>query len=144
MSIKIENKIILSSEQKHIIAQGEWLNDTHMEHFNHLLRNCSDYRPVETWQLYFLHTIQPISESKKHIQILYSSSGINASDGHWVCSYYDRKNLFIYDPLNQKKLHNNHKELLKQLFPTYPFQKRPVRFPVVQYQPNGKIAVCFQ
>jgi len=71
-SIKI-NKRVLSSEEKNIIAQGRWLEDIHMEHFYHLLKSCSDYRPVSTFQCYFSDTISFISESKKHIQILHSS-----------------------------------------------------------------------
>jgi len=89
-----------------------------VEHFQNLLQNCSEYTPVETWQL--LDTIQPVSTDKKHI--LHSSSG--PSDGHWVCSYYDKKNIFIYDSLNNKTLH--HEQFLKRLFPTYDFDKNPV------------------
>ena len=53
MSIKVEKQMTLSSDQKDIIAQGNWLNDTHMDHFNQLLKNCSDYRPEGTWKLCF-------------------------------------------------------------------------------------------
>ena len=106
-----------------------------MDYFNYLLQNCFDYRPVETWRIQKLDTIQPVSENKKHIQIIHSSS--DSSDGHWVCSYNDMKNIFIYDSLNNKKLHEHHKQFLKKLFPTYNFEKNPVQFPTVQYQPNG-------
>jgi len=55
--------------------------------------------------------------TNKHIQFLYSLlSRDNANDdwllygrGHWVCSYYDRKNIFIYDSLNNKRLENNYR-----------------------------------
>jgi hypothetical protein len=39
--------------------------------------------------------------------------------------------------LNIKKLHSDHEKFLRGLFPTYPFHVRPVKFPIVQYQPNG-------
>jgi len=57
------------------------------EHFQNLLQNCSEYTPIETWQL--LDTIQPID--KKHIQILHSSSG--PSDGHVAITI---KKIYLY------------------------------------------------
>ncbi|XP_067213884.1 serine/threonine-protein kinase 10-like [Linepithema humile] len=128
-STEIE-QIMLSLDQKEIIVQGGWLNDEHMDYFNQFLKNCSDYKPEETWKLQRLEYIKPIPEDKKHIQILHSTQ-------HWICSYYDRKNLFIYDSLNKKELHSDHEKFLRQLFPTYPFNERPVKFPTVQKQPNG-------
>jgi len=59
----------LSSEQKSIIAQGKWLNDLHMDHFNDFLKTYSDYRPVETWRIQLMNTIQSIPKNKRHIQI---------------------------------------------------------------------------
>ncbi|KYN08276.1 hypothetical protein ALC62_00741 [Cyphomyrmex costatus] len=116
-----------------------------MEHFHYLLRNCSNYTPVETWRIQLLNTIQPIPIDKKHIQILHSSSG--PLDGHWVCSYYDRKNIFIYDSLNIKRLHEHHELFLKRLFLTYDFNKNPIKFPTVQHQLNysdcGVFAIAF-
>jgi len=134
MSAKIK-KPIKSSRDKDIIVRGEWLTDMHMEHFDYLVRTYSNYRPVETWRIQCLDTIQSVPEDKKHIQILHSSSAL--SDGHWVCSYYDTKRIFIYDSLNNKKLHKHHEQFLRRLFPTYNFENNPVRFPTVQYQPNG-------
>jgi len=128
-----------------VIFRGDWLTDIHIDHFQQLLASCSDYRPVETWRIQCLHTIQPILLDKKHIQILHSMS--NLSDGHWVCSYYDRKNIFIYDSLNNKTMHKHHEQFLKRLFPTYEFEKNPVKFPTVQLQPNfndcGVFAIVF-
>jgi len=64
-----------------------------------------------------------------------------------VCSYYDRKNIFIYDSLNNKTLHKHHEQFLKRLFQTYDFDKNPVKFPTVQCQPNysdcGVFAIAF-
>jgi len=45
-----------------------------MDHFNQLLKNCSDYRPEGMWKLYFRNNIKPVLENKKHIQILFSSN----------------------------------------------------------------------
>jgi len=112
-----------------------------MEHFEHLVQTYSNYRPVETWRIQCLDMIQPVSENTKHIQILHSSS--DSSDRHWVCSYYDTKNIFIYDSLNNKKLHRHHEQFLRKLFPTYNFEKKPVQFPTVQYQPNGNDCCVF-
>jgi len=92
--MSVKRKDILISVNRDIIAQGKWLTDLHIEYFQNFLRNCSEYTPVETWRIELPDTIQPISIDKKYIQILYSSSG--PADGHWVCSYYDRKNIFIY------------------------------------------------
>jgi len=52
--VKIEKRVIFSSEGKNIIAQDRWLEDMHMEHFYHLLKSCSDYRPVSTFNVIFL------------------------------------------------------------------------------------------
>jgi len=145
MSVHTKKHITLMSEERNIIVDGEWLTDVHMEHFQNLLQNCSEYTPVETWRVQFLDTIQPVPTDKKHIQILHSSS--SPSDGHWVCSYYDKKNIFIYDSLNNKTLHKHHEQFLKRLFPTYDFDKNPVKFPTVQRQPNysdcGVFAIAF-
>jgi len=59
-SIKIEKRVMFSSEGKNIIVQGRWLEDMHIEHFYHLLKNCSDYRPVSTFQCYISDTIPPM------------------------------------------------------------------------------------
>lgn len=138
-------KIIMTPTERNIIISGEWLNDIHMDYFGFLLQNYSQYKYVEMWRLQILDSIQPIATNQKHIQILHSSS--NLLDGHWVCSYYDTKNIYIYDSLNQRNLHEHHKQFLKKLFPTYPFDKRSVKFPIVQQQPNsndyGVFAIAF-
>jgi len=145
MSVYTKEHIPLKLAEKNIILQGEWLTDIHMDNFHRLLASCSDYRPVETWRIQCLHTIEPVLQDKKHIQILHSSSSL--SDGHWVCSYYDKKKIFIYDSLNNKTLHKHHEQFLKRLFPTYNFEKNPVKFPTVQQQPNysdcGVFAIAF-
>jgi len=70
MSCIKTDKRVLSSEGKNIIAQGRWLEDIHMEHFYHLLKSYSDYRPVSTFQCYIFDIIPSISESKKFYIVL--------------------------------------------------------------------------
>lgn len=48
MFVQLKKDIVLMPAEKDIIIRGEWLTDVHMDHFIHLLRSCSDYRPVET------------------------------------------------------------------------------------------------
>jgi len=55
--------IPLKLAEKNIILQGEWLTDIHMDNFQRLLASCSDYRPVETWRIQCLHTIEPILQT---------------------------------------------------------------------------------
>lgn len=116
-----------------------------MDYFAQLLQNCSDYKPVETWRIQCPDTIHSLSENRKHIQILHSSASL--LDGHWVCRFYDMKNIFIYDSLNNKRMHKHHEIFLKRLFSTYPFDTCPVQFPTVQHQPNsndsGVYAITF-
>ena len=81
----------LSLEQKSIIAEGRWLNDLHMDHFNYILKSCLDFRPVGTYLVQSLDRVQSMPRNKKHIQILPSESlGI-----HWICGYFDSKK-YIY------------------------------------------------
>jgi len=86
-----------------------------------------------------------VSKDTKHIQILHSS--FSSLDGHWICSYYDRRNIFIYDSLKNKTLHKDHKQFLERLFSTHNFHKNPVEFSIVQHQPNcsdcGVFAIAF-
>ncbi|KYN14475.1 hypothetical protein ALC57_13321 [Trachymyrmex cornetzi] len=123
MSVMVKD--ILMPADKDIIDRGDWLTDVHMDYFQRLLASCSDYRPVETWRIQLLNTIQPV----------------------WTLGFYNRKNIFIYDSLNNKMLHKQHELFLKKLFPTYEFDKNPVKFPKVQCQPNcndcGVFAIAF-
>ncbi|KYN17581.1 hypothetical protein ALC57_10130 [Trachymyrmex cornetzi] len=92
-----------------------------MDHFQLLLASCSDYKPVETWRIQLLGTVQAV--------------------------FYDRKHIFIYDSLNRKTLHNQHKQFLEKLFPTYNFDNNSVKFPEVHRQSNyndcGIFAIVF-
>jgi len=46
--MSVKTKDILTSVNRDIIVRGEWLTDLRIEHFRNLLRNCSEYTPVET------------------------------------------------------------------------------------------------
>ena len=93
----------------------------------------------------YLIQYHPYRQMKSIYNFLYSSlSRDNANynwllygRGYWVCSYYDRKNIFIYDSLNNKRLEKDHEQFLKKLFPSYDFIQNSVQFPTVQQQPNG-------
>nr|AAR99848.1 hypothetical protein 5 [Hyposoter didymator ichnovirus] len=139
----------LSSEDRNIIAKGEWLTGDHIDTFGRLLAQHSETEFVmqETWKVQLPHTITAERADRRFIQILHSSEGIDNRGGHWVCAYYDTHFIFILDSLNRKKLHPHHKLYLQRLFPTYPFDQRPVKFPVVTNQPNssdcGVFAIAF-
>lgn len=92
--MKNKDLLKLSNNDINIIKQNEWLQDTHMDAFNLLLKNCSSFCPRETWKIQCPERIEPISVMHDHIQILHSSS--SKYDGHWICSYYDTKNIYIY------------------------------------------------
>ncbi|KAK0080111.1 hypothetical protein PV326_008333, partial [Microctonus aethiopoides] len=130
MCTKVKNQLTLSNNQKKIIVNNQWLNDDHIMLFNDLLKKCSDYEPSEPWRIQIPNSIKPVPQNKKHIQILYSL------DQHWVCSYYDGGNLFIYDSLNKQGFREGHFEYLSRLFPSYRFDLRPVQFATVRQQPN--------
>src|SRR5580765_7799744 len=108
----IKNIIKLSNYDINIIKQNAWLEDTHIDAFHTLLKHCSSFCPRDTWRIQCPETIEPISVMQDHIQILHSST--SKSDGHWVCSYYDTKVIYIYDSLNYGKLHTHHKIYLKK------------------------------
>lgn len=128
----------LSMQYIQIIFRGEWLEDIHIDYFNLLLKNCSEYQSRESWKIQCPDRIEPVPKNQKHIQILHSCSDIAINlDGHWICSYYDTNVIYIYDSLNIKRLHAHHKIYLEKLYPFYSFDKQSVQFPTVQSQPNG-------
>jgi len=131
-----------------MIFEDKWLEDVHIDYFGLLLKSCSEYQPRETWRIQCPDTIEFVCKDQKHIQILYNCSDIITNEnGHWVCSYYDTKVIYIYDSLNLKRLHAYHKIYLENLYPFYSFDKKPIRFPTVQNQSNaydcGVFAIAF-
>lgn len=120
------------------VLKGEWLDDIHIEHFGLLLQINSEYQPRESWKIQCPDRIKPVPKNQKHIQILHSCSNMTTNlDGHWVCSYYDTKMIYIYDSLNLKRLHVHHRIFLEKLYPYYAFHEQSIQFPNVQKQPNG-------
>ena len=86
----------------------------------------------------FHSDIMPLNDSRNtHLQI------IHTNNTHWVCCYYDRSSIFIYDSLKSTRERNIYSvdieilNYLKALFPFHDFQQKPIKFPKVQYQPNG-------
>ncbi|XP_011690285.1 PREDICTED: uncharacterized protein LOC105451500 [Wasmannia auropunctata] len=131
-----------------IILKDEPLNDAHIDYFGSLLKNCSDYQPRESWEIQCPDLIEPVFKDQKHIQLLYSCSDtISNSTRHWVCSYYDKRRIYIYDSLNLKQLPEHYKVFLDKLYPFHPFKKKPVVFPKVQEQSSsndsGVFAIAF-
>ena len=57
--------------------------------------------------------------------------------GHFVCAYYDTKNIKIYDSFNNKYLHDKVYEALQQMYPYYFAANKAVQFTDVQSQCNG-------
>ncbi|KYM95705.1 hypothetical protein ALC62_13647 [Cyphomyrmex costatus] len=81
MSVKTKG-MTLGPVERNIIVRGEWLTDTHMNHFQQLLASCSDYKPVETWRIQLLDTIQAVFYDKDHSAVnkLYSTAVVHAYD----------------------------------------------------------------
>lgn len=128
----------LSHQEKAVIINGHWLEGDHMERFANLLKKYSDYDMQGTWKVQHRDTIIPVSPNTQHIQILHSCENVHTNeDGHWICSYYNRHSILIYDSANKNKLHRHHKIYLEKLFPFYPFDKKSVKFIRVQHQSNG-------
>jgi len=99
------NTRLLNTYAIQMILEDKWIEDIHINHFGLLLKFCSEYRPRETWRIQCPDTIESVCKDQKHILILHSSDIITNENGHWVCSYYDTKAIYIYDSLNLKRLH---------------------------------------
>lgn len=146
MSTMSTNKVVDSMIE--IIYKNQWLEDTHIDYFALLMKNCSEYQYRESWRIQCPDTIIPVNKNEKHIQILYSSDDFMTNkNGHWVCSYYNSNRIYIYDSLNLKRLHVHHKIYLEKLYPFYLFNKKSIQFPTVQLQSNsddcGVYAIAF-
>ncbi|XP_048515021.1 uncharacterized protein LOC125501915 isoform X2 [Athalia rosae] len=57
-----------------VIQSGEWLYDDHIDHFSLFLKNSTEYAPQETWRVQMADTIEPVSPTVKHVQILHSGT----------------------------------------------------------------------
>ena len=84
--------------------------------------------------------ITPIDKNRENIQILYSQYTDDWNDntgGHWVCCYYDKSKLFIYDSLGGNYRHRHHKISLEKLLPFYSVTRENITYPRFQMQPSG-------
>jgi len=79
-----------------------------------------------------------LNSNQKHIQLLFKPlSYINISGmGHWVCSYYDTQNIFIYDSATIK---TGHYKVLHKLFPSYFLKGGGVQYPNIHCQTPGSV-----
>lgn len=111
-----------------LIKQNKELEETHILFFNYILKKNTHYRPQAVSLFEDPECIIPASPDEDYIQILYS-------DFHFVCCYYNMKNIFIYDSLNRGYLSENQRIYLEHLFPF--IDLRFVKFPKVQKQKNG-------
>ena len=69
---------------------------------------------------------------------MFSLDGFGSKElGHWVCSYYDGVDIYIYDSLNLQYLHPHQKIYLEHLYSFFSFDTQKVKFPRVQEQKNG-------
>jgi len=77
----------------------------------------------------------------KHIQILLKPMIVNETDiHHWVCSYYNGHQIFIFDTLSViKTSHINYELVLGNLFPSYFELGGSIEFPQVQLQKPGSL-----
>ena len=147
------DKYQLSTKDKVIISRGQLLNDVHIERFHYMLRISSEkILPVIVPRSTLLVQkiirfpeniwIQPIPKNTVHIQILHSCDDfcVKCTNGHWLCSYYDTRFVYIFDSLNQNKLHVAIEKYLVQLFPYFVkggnFDINKLVFKKVQFQQN--------
>lgn len=77
----------------------------------------------------------------KHIQILFKPMSVNEMDiHHWVCSYYNGHQIFIFDTLSAIKTgHINYELVLGNLFPSYFEIGGSIEYPQVQLQKPGSL-----
>ena len=108
-----------------LIKNNKELEETHLLFFNYILKKNTNYRPQALSIYEKPECIVPASPDKDYIQLLYS-------DYHFVCCYYNMKDLIIYDSLNRGYLSKNHQIYLSHLFPF--LDLRFAKFPKVQQQ----------
>lgn len=79
----VANILPLNMQYIQTNLRGEWLENIHIDYFGLLLKNCSEYRPCESWKVQCPDRIEPIPKNQKHIQILHSWNDIATNlDGH--------------------------------------------------------------
>ena len=124
-------------EQKMVLDGSSRLTDKHIEKFHDMLRTNSEFDPRSTLYNQRIERIREHPRDKPHLQLLHSCENhrcLNCVGGHWICCYYDMDAIFIYDSLNNKKLHRVTETFLRKLFPF--FDEVPKYFKRVQCQQN--------
>ena len=118
------------------ILNDEVIEDNHMDYFIRMLMQLYPNTIMyQTWEIQS-NRITELPSDKKSIQILFNKPLSSDGIGHWICTYYDTQNLYIYDSLNLKKLLEDHSRILKILHP-YCFNQNTIQFPKVQQQTNS-------
>ena len=135
-------------EQKMVLDGSSRLTDKHIEKFHDMLRTNSEFDPRSTLYNQRIERIREHPRDKPHLQLLHSCENhrcLNCVGGHWICCYYDMDAIFIYDSLNNKKLHRVTETFLRKLFPF--FDEVPKYFKRVQCQQNiydcGVLSIVF-
>lgn len=141
---------ILLSEENLKIIEGTFqyegvnsqLHSDHIEAFNKLMEFQYNISMISPACLQEPDTINAIDLCKPYIQILFSGS---VNNGHWICIYYDKNIIHIYDSLNTNVLHNDFKIFLNYMFPIKDNLK--IVYEQVQSQENsydcGVFAIAF-
>ena len=109
-----------------------------MNIFIFFIRCCSEFEPRSAVLAENPSLIIPLDDpTKVHLQI------IHANNAHWITSYYDSQTIYKYDSYkitHERKLRSPDPEImvfLRHLFPFYDFQRNPIQFSKIEYQPNG-------
>ena len=134
----------LSSSFFEAIDNDETLYLSHINIFQELLAPFISYHFLNDVELQFPEELASARPAEiPSFQILYSYGDKNApqhSVGHFLCAYYNKVEIIIYDSLNHTFLHDHVRKCLKAL---YPFLFRTddcfskVKFADVQKQENA-------
>ena len=102
--------------EKNRILNGEWLSDISVHIFYEILKNSSNFIPRDTL-LSINHLenrnatrIQPVSRYQEHLQIIHTRD-------YWICVYFDKKTIFIYNSIHRNNLTEEQKVIIRVLFP---------------------------
>ena len=122
---------IYEEVEKKKILEGDWLTDISVYKFHEILRRFSSFQPRDTL-LVINHLenrnaarIKPIPQNEKHLQVIHSRD-------HWICIFFDLKNIFVYNYIYRNFLTRDEKAMVRALFPY--LQILPLQFPRVQQQ----------
>ena len=124
--------------ERNKILKGQWLTDFSVIKFHSLLAKFSNLKPRDTLLVTNLlknrklmhqksSRIEPIPRNQTHLQVIHTSN-------HWICIYFDTKQIFVYNSLHREELKKEEQLMLEALFPY--FNELSVVYPVVQQQPN--------